>query len=254
MSKRRIQEAEEESDIDISSTESESSDKEEEEEEEIVNIDFDFFDINKDIDFHAIKSFSRQLLGEDSKKIQLTPLADLIIEAPTITIKTDGKDSDPYAFLTTLNLKELKTNDYMKYIHKSDSKLSAYLNKISHKNNAMLFGERMLNMPIQVIPALYKLTLEEAEKANGANYDHYLLPSRKFEVNDEAEENSNKRIKTAEVDHFHYEDKFLEENALFKTQLNSRAGIIQTFMVLDHDGLVKAISKLEDDIASIFGA
>lgn len=222
-----------------------------EEEEEIVNVDFDFFDINKDIDFHAIKNLTRQLLGEDSKKIQLSPLADLILDAPTITIKTDGKDSDPYAFLTALNIKDLKTNDYFKYIHKSDAKLSAYLNKISHKNNALLFGERMINMPIQVIPAIFKLTLEEAEKANGEHYDYYLVPSRKYEVNDETEENANKRIKTVEVDYYHYEDKFLEENALFKTQLNSRGGIIQSFIVLNHDGVIKAISQLEDAITSM---
>lgn len=215
-------------------------------------MDFDFFDINKDIDFHAIKNLTRQLLGEDSKKIQISPLTDMILEAPTTTIKTDGKDSDPYAFLSALSLKELKGNDYLNYIHKSDSKLSAQLNKISHKNNSLLLGERMINMPIQVVPAIYKLTLEEAEKANGANYDNYLIPSRKYEVNDEADDNSNKRIKTVEVDYYHYEDKFFEENALFNTQLESKAGIIQSFIVIDHDSLIKAISQLEDAIASLF--
>lgn len=214
-------------------------------------MDFDFFDINKDIDFHAIKNLTRQLIGEESKKIQISPLTELILDAPTITIKTDGKESDPYAFLSALSLKELKGNDYLKYIHKSDSKLSAQLNKISHKNNALLLGERMINMPIQVIPAIYKLTLEEAEKANGAVYDNYLIPSRKYEVNDETDENSKKRIKTVEVDYYHYEDKFFEENALFKAQLDSKAGIIQSFIVIDHDSLVKAISQLEDAIASL---
>ncbi|CCH45494.1 hypothetical protein BN7_5076 [Wickerhamomyces ciferrii] len=254
MSKRRIQEEEEEeSDIDISSTDSENSEGEEEEEEEIVNVDFDFFDINKDIDFHAIKNLTRQLLGEDSKKLQISPLADLILEAPTITIKTDGKDSDPYAFLSALNLKELKSNDYIKYIHKADAQLSSNLNKISHKNNALLLGERMINMPIQVIPAIYKLTLEEAEKANGEAYDNYLLPSRKYEINEETEDNSKKRIKTVEVDFFHFEDQFFEENASFKTQLQSRGGVLQTFMVLTHDNLIKSISQLEDTISEIFG-
>lgn len=229
----------------------ENSDQEEEE-EEIINVDFDFFDINKDIDFHAIKNLTRQLLGEDGKKIQISPLADLILEAPTITIKTDGKDSDPYAFLTALNLKDLKTNDYLKYIHKSDAKLSAYLSKISHKNNALLLGERMINMPIQVIPAIFKLTLEEAEKANGAHFDHYLIPSRKYEVNDETEENSIKRIRTVEVDYYHFEDKFLEDNASFKTQLESRGGIIQSFIVVSHEGVIKAIGELEDAITSMF--
>ncbi|KAH3674408.1 hypothetical protein WICMUC_003245 [Wickerhamomyces mucosus] len=225
MSKRRIEE-EEESDIDINSTDS--------------------------VNFHALKNLLRQLIGEDAKALNLSAITDLVLEAPTTTIKTDGKESDPYAFLSAINFKDVKSNDYFKYIHKSDSDLSSYLNKISNKKNALLLSERLINMPIQVIPAIYKIVLEEAEKSEGTKYDNYLIPSRKYEVNDEVDENSSKRIKTVEVDFYHHEDKFLEINAKFFTKLEGKHGIIQTFILIDHQGLEKAIEQLEEAIAAAF--
>lgn len=225
---------------------------EQEEEEEIVNIDFDFFDVDKDVDFHAVKNLMRQLIGEESKKLNLSALADLVLGAPTTTIKTDGKESDPYAFLAPINMKEAKSSDYIKFIHKSDSELSNTLNRISNKRVALLLSERLINMPIQIVPAMYKIVLEETEKSEGEHYDYYVIPSRKYEVNDEAEDNSNKRVKTVEVDYYHHEDKFLEENATHYTQLEPKNGLIQTFIVIGHDELNKAIGELEDAIAAAF--
>ncbi|KAH3682883.1 hypothetical protein WICPIJ_006139 [Wickerhamomyces pijperi] len=256
MSKRRLEEASEESDIDINSTDEEvDSDQEEAEqsEGEIINIDFDFFDINKEIDFHSLKNLARQLIGEDSKKLNLSALTDLILESPTTTIKTDGNDSDPYAFLAPLSFKELKNTDYMKYIHGTDTELSGFLNKISAKKNCLLFSERLINMPIQVIPAMYRIVLEDIEKSEGGesfHYDNYLIPSRKYEVNNETDENSNKRIKTVDLDYYHFEDEFFESNAQLNVKLQNKNGIVQTFIVLDHKSLIKALEELEAAIAA----
>lgn len=217
-----------------------------------MNIDFDFFDVNKEVDFHAVKNLLRQLLGEDGKKINLSGLADLVLEAPTTTIKTDGKESDPYAFLAPISVKDAKTTDYYKYINNSDLDLSTQLAKVSNKKVALLMNERLINMPIQVVPALYKIVLEEAEKSEGAAYDYYLIPSRKYEVNDEADNNSNKRVKTVEVDYYHHEDKFFEDNAIYTTALESKKGLIQTFILISHAGIIKAIGQLEDAIAAAF--
>lgn len=195
----------------------------------------------------------RQLIGEDSKKLPLSQLTDMVLETPATTIKTDGKESDPYAFLAplSLNSKEVKQSEYVKYIYKTNTELSTFLNKISNKDNALLLSERLINMPIQVVPAMYKIVLDEVEKANGKKYDNYLIPSRKYQVNDESEENSHKKVKTVEIDFYHHEDKFFEENSKFKTQLESKHGVIQTFIIIDHDGLVKAIGELEDAIATV---
>lgn len=194
---------------------------------------------------------ARQLIGEDSKKLNLSALTDLILEAPTTTIKTDGKDSDPYAFLAPLSFKDLKGTDYMKYIHGTDSELSSYLNKISAKKNCLLFSERLINMPIQVIPAIYRIALEDIEKAEGgSHYDNYLIPSRKYEVNSETDENSNKRIKTVDLDYYHFEDEYFENNAQLNIKLQSRNGLVQTFIVLDHKSLLKGLEELEAAIAA----
>ncbi len=74
---------------------------------EIVNVDFEWFDF-QEIDFHGLKHLIRQLFDVDSQDIDLSALSDLIISQPHLgsTVKTDGKESDPYAFLTVLNLQE----------------------------------------------------------------------------------------------------------------------------------------------------
>lgn len=208
--------------------------------------------MNKDVDFHAIKNLLRQLLGEDSKKINLSGLTDVVLDSPTTTIKTDGKESDPYAFLAPISVKDVKSSDYWKYINQTDLGLSTQLTKVSNKKVALLINERFINMPIQVIPALYKIVLEDVAKAEGEHYDYYLIPSRKFEVNEESEQNSNKKVKTVEVDYFHDEDKFLESNALYTNSLESKKGLIQSFILIGHDELLKSIVELEDAIAEAF--
>ena len=110
--KRKREVQEEESDIDISSTDSE-NESQNDEEQEIVNIDFDFFNANKNVDFHALKNLLRQLLGpQESNKIQLSALADLILDAPTTTIKTDGQESDPYCFLSFIDYRSNRNSDF----------------------------------------------------------------------------------------------------------------------------------------------
>lgn len=74
---------------------------------EIVNVDFEWFDF-QEIDFHGLKHLIRQLFDVDAQDIDLSALSDLVISQPHLgsTVKTDGKESDPYAFLTVLNLQE----------------------------------------------------------------------------------------------------------------------------------------------------
>jgi protein BCP1 len=179
-------------------------------------------------------------------------LTDLILDASTTTIKTDGKEGDPYAFLAPVSMKDAKSTDYVKYINQCDLDLSTQLAKVSNKKVSLLMSERFINMPIQVVAPLYKIVLDDVEKAEGSHFDFYLIPSRKYEVNDEAEGNSNKRVKTVEVDYYHYEDKYFEDNATYITSLESKKGVIQTFILISHDGLTKAVGQLEDAIAAAF--
>ena len=85
------------------------------------------------------------------------------------------------------------------------------------------------------------------------NYDFYVIVSRKYEVNfdmDEDDLTSNqatrKKVRqTNEVDYFHEEDRFFEKVAKVHVDSESRKGLITSYMVLDHAGLVKSIQDLD---------
>jgi len=76
----------------------------------MVNVDFEWFDPNPEVDFHGLKNLLRQLLDIDNQLFDLSELADLILSQPLLgsTVKVDGAETDPYAFLTVLNLETHK--------------------------------------------------------------------------------------------------------------------------------------------------
>jgi len=84
-----------------------------EEEEEIVNCDFEFFDPQKQ-DFLGIKHLLRQLFDNDADLFDLGALAEMILAQPLVgtTVKSEGHESDPLAFLTVLNLRVHKAPAY----------------------------------------------------------------------------------------------------------------------------------------------
>ncbi|SCU93173.1 LAMI_0E13476g1_1 [Lachancea mirantina] len=257
--KRRRETEDSDSDIDISSTDSE-TEVGLDQNEEVVNVDFDFYDGNKNVDFHALKHLMRQLFGShESNRIQLSALADMILDSPTTTIKTDGPESDPYSFLSLVDYKANRNSDYAQYLHKIDDRLSKQLNKIEASNQscAMLLGERLINMPPEIIAPLYRITLEDALKnsGNGKHYDWYVIVSRKFEVNldvdqdEQQKQSAKKRARTAEIDYFHPEDAFFERHAALHFDGDGRKGLIPTYVVISHDSLNKAIAECELEIA-----
>ena len=54
----------------------------------------------------AVKRLASQLFQGDAKSMELQDLADLVLSQPRVgtTVKCDGKESDPYVFLTVVNL------------------------------------------------------------------------------------------------------------------------------------------------------
>lgn len=76
---------------------------------DIVNVDFEWFD-PQPIDFHGLKILLRQLFDSDAQIFDMSALSDMILAQPLLgsTVKVDGNESDPYAFLTVLNLQEHK--------------------------------------------------------------------------------------------------------------------------------------------------
>lgn len=58
------------------------------------------------MDFVALKRLVVQLFQADADLLKPHDLSELILSQPLVgtTVKTDGKESDPYAFLTVLNM------------------------------------------------------------------------------------------------------------------------------------------------------
>jgi protein BCP1 len=77
---------------------------------DIVNVDFEWFDPQPAVDFHGLKNLLRQLLDVDAQLFDLSELTDIILSQPLLgsTVKVDGNETDPYAFLTVLNLETHK--------------------------------------------------------------------------------------------------------------------------------------------------
>jgi len=215
---------------------------------DMLNVDFEWFD-PASIDFHGLKLLLRQLLDADSDLFDLSALADLIISQPTLgsTVKvsdddtTDTKDTDPYAFLTILNLHAHREKEVVQqltqYLVQKCSKIStlAGLPGLLQKDGAqvgLVLTERLINMPTEIVPPMYAMLLEEIEWAvkdnEPYNFTHYLIISKVYteiasrldvETEEPAQKKS-KKSKTAsggmlpETFFFHPEDEVLQEHAL----------------------------------------
>ncbi|KAF3990947.1 hypothetical protein FT663_00883 [Candidozyma haemuli var. vulneris] len=298
MSKRRN---EEDSDIDVSSTdESDNSDVEsqkgnEEEMEEVVNVDFDYFDLNPEVDFHATKTFLRQLFGDDATQFDISSLADMILTKNSVgtTIKTEGIEGDPFALLSVINLTDNAEKpcikavvDYILEKTKGDNEFNLILKKLLAPGKTTkdqtkqlkvgwVVSERMINMPVEVVPPMYKMLSEEMEKAEDAHekyeFDYFLVVSKIYKMvsstADEEDDNAPKKKKkgTAQVeefDYFHYEDLVLEENAKYHKHYKYTNHLQETdsrrvfteygidprlsVLLLDKKGLAKSIPEMAE--------
>ena len=59
-----------------------------------------------------------QLFQSDAEQLHLHDFSELVLSQPLVgtTVKTDGRESDPYAFLTVLNLLVHKVRSPFVYI------------------------------------------------------------------------------------------------------------------------------------------
>ncbi|KAF8878432.1 p21-C-terminal region-binding protein-domain-containing protein [Infundibulicybe gibba] len=164
----------------------------------LIDVDFDFFDPNPNVDYHAIKRLLSQLFQRDADLFHLHELTELILSQPAVgtTIKTDGMESDPYAILTVLNMHVHKDHPSIKalaayYLQKSshDAALHGTLQTLfsqTQNHVGFVFCERLINMPVQVIPPMYKMLTDELKWAVGDNepynFTHLLFVSRTYHL------------------------------------------------------------------------
>lgn len=222
----------------------------------MVDVDFEWFDPQPDVDFHGIKTLLRQLFDNDSQILDLSALTNLVLAQPLLgsTVKVDGNETDPYAFLTVLNIKEhlvwtlqadlqalltlFKDNPA---VHELRSYLAGRAAKSTDpsltdvlKSDAAKIGliltERLINIPSEVVPPMYKMLLEEVQWAVEAkepyDFSHFLILSKTYqEVDstiDEKDESIPKHKKRKKANkegslerfYFHPEDEVLHKFAV----------------------------------------
>ncbi|KAF5311395.1 hypothetical protein D9758_018563 [Tetrapyrgos nigripes] len=164
----------------------------------MIDVDFDFFNPNPNVDYHAIKRLLKQLFQEDAESFNLHEFTELILSQPTIgtTIKTDGEDSDPYALLTVLNMHAHRehpsitslANYFLKKSSTNPGFHSALQTLFSQTQNhvGLVVCERLINMPVQVIPHMYRMLAEELKNAIAENsafsFTHLLILSRTYHL------------------------------------------------------------------------
>jgi len=205
----------------------------------MVNVDFEWFDPQPEHDFHGLKTLLRQLLDVDAQLFDLSALADLILSQPLLgsTVKVEGNETDPYAFLTILNLHEHREKpvikDLTRYLIQKSSTIPTLSNSLqtilspgSGSEVGLILTERVINIPSEVVPPMYTMLLEEIswalEEKEPYKFSHYLILSRTYNevvsTLDQEDNRPQKKKKTINVEkelfYFHPEDEVLQRHAL----------------------------------------
>ncbi|KAH7910003.1 p21-C-terminal region-binding protein-domain-containing protein, partial [Hygrophoropsis aurantiaca] len=207
-------------------------------------------------DHAALTRLLNQLFGVDAELLNdpSTPgtsaLADLIIAQPGVgtTGNVDGVGVDPYAFLTVLSMDAHRDNPAIgtltKYVLRQTSThsamhaaLRALLDKDTGKEKdqptrlGLVLSERLVNMPVQVVPPMYRMLVDELRWAVEDNepfdFTHLLFISRVYRLSQEEEEamqaasrgskrarvNQNQGQSQSAVYPFHPEDEYIQKLA-----------------------------------------
>lgn len=207
----------------------------------MLNVDFEWFDPQPAVDFHGLKTLLRQLFDIDNQLFDLSELTDLILAQPTLgsTVKCDGNESDPYAFLTVLNLHEHRSTavvkQLMEYILSKATddqtgleQLRAMLAPDSKARVGLILTERFINMPHQIVPPMYNMLLEEIQWAldddEPYQFTHYLIISKNYtevasqldaeDTRPRKQRKQSAKASDTEVFYFHPEDEVLQKHAI----------------------------------------
>ncbi|KAL9109195.1 MAG: hypothetical protein Q9227_006120 [Pyrenula ochraceoflavens] len=204
---------------------------------DILDVEFEWFDPQPEVDFHGIKTLLQQLFDVDAQIFDVSALTDLILSQPLLgsTVKVDGNETDAYAFLSVLNLQEQKDKpavaDLIKYLkgkagaNPSLTKLSQLLSEPTVPPIGLLLTERLINVPSEVSPPMYKMLIEEIgwalEEKEPYSFSHYLIMSKTYtEIEsklDLEDDRPKKKKKGApanqETFYFHPEDEVFQRHA-----------------------------------------
>ncbi|KAL0933229.1 protein bcp1 [Colletotrichum truncatum] len=206
-------------------------DSSDDEDFDVVNVDFEWFNFDPEVDFHGTKTLLRQLLDVDATLFNMSGLADLILSQPTIgsTVKVDGKENDAYALMTALNVREHSQKPEMaelaKYIiakAQTNDALAPIPNLLnSGAEVGLILGERLINMPSEIAPPMYRMLIDEIEAAvedkEPYQFTHYLILSKTYQEIESTLTETERKGKKVKADatmwHFHPEDEVFVKHA-----------------------------------------
>lgn len=144
--------------------------------EEFLNVDFEFFNV-RHTDVSTLRNLLKQLIGPESESFDISGLLELILSQNLVgsVVKVDGIQSDPFAFLTVLNLNYHREKPCIKQIlsyimsmMSSNKDFCEALNGLLEKSDlhtGLILSERIVNMPTQIVPSMYELLFEEIDWA-----------------------------------------------------------------------------------------
>jgi len=206
--------------------------------ENMLDVTFEWFDPQPAVDFLGLKTLLRQLLDVDNELFDLSALADMILAQPLLgsTVKVDTNESDPFAFLSVLNLHQHRDKpvirDLTQYlISKAQSipalsQLPELLSPESKAEVGLILTERFTNMPSEIVTPMYTMLTEEIQWAlqekEPYNFTHYLIlsktytevPSKLDEEENRPQKKSKQKSPSLETFYFHPEDEALHRHAL----------------------------------------
>ncbi|KAL9100262.1 MAG: hypothetical protein Q9163_004338 [Psora crenata] len=200
MTKRKEFEEDQREDSSSAENSSEESSSEDDKDMNTLDVEFEWFDPQPEHDFHGIKTLLRQLFDADAQLFDLSALTDLILAQPLLgsTVKVEGNETDPYAFLTVLNLKEHMARTLsvpvisalFEYLYdrlrlnERTAKIGSLMREPEHVCVGLILTERLVNVPQEVVPPMYNMLLEEIswalEEKEPYKFTHYLILSKTY--------------------------------------------------------------------------
>ncbi|KAI9324138.1 p21-C-terminal region-binding protein-domain-containing protein [Zopfochytrium polystomum] len=208
---------------------------------QLIDVDFDFQDISQ-IDFHGLKSLIRQAFvgTEVAETVDLSGIADAIIENGAnggvgTVVKVDDA-TDPYAVMTVLSFKNHKAlldplSNMLIARSRQSSSNTTLESLLAGKHVAYLVNERLVNMPPQVVPDLFRLLLDELKKRK-STIAYLLIISKTYmevapsvsdddDANDSAPKKKKKKTKAEKSPVFciQVEDEIFQEHSVMSFEL-----------------------------------
>ena len=187
------------------SAEADEDESDEDGDEEFTNVTFEFFDPIPD-DFWSVEHFLRDFV-DDAKDFPAQQLAQVVANQVMVgTMVKTGADDYPIGFITALNVSWHRTQPAVALVLKfltahclaprKQATLQALLRDAATHPVGLILQDRVINMPLELIPPLHQALLDDVAFAvqnettpaerDAFKFEHYIIIGRIFHADAEA--------------------------------------------------------------------